>query len=200
MSPARTDHDARRHDVSEAVWQVLAEHGFAGLTLRAVASAMGASTGLVTHYFSGKQALVAHALDILEARTQARPRLPYPSPGLATLRAQVLNMLPLTPEGVTINRVWVCSWDMALADPALYAAQTARYERIRADLRTAVEDARRLGELPATADPADLAATVLSFTHGLVVQALFDPASFPPDRQRDLAENFLATVRLSARA
>ncbi len=34
--PARTDHDARRRDVSEAVWRVLAVHGFGGLTLRAV--------------------------------------------------------------------------------------------------------------------------------------------------------------------
>ncbi|HEY0701005.1 MAG TPA: TetR/AcrR family transcriptional regulator [Micromonospora sp.] len=192
--PARTDHDARRHDVSEAVWRVLAEHGFAGLTLRAVATAMGASTGLVTHYFAGKRELVAHALDILEVRTQARPRLTPPAPGLPALRTAVLNILPLTPDGVAMNRIWVGSWDVALADSDLGAAQAARYERSRAALRAPIEQAQRLGELPASADPERLAASVLAFTHGLVVQSLFDPARFPPERQTELVDAFLAEL------
>ncbi|PZG18535.1 TetR/AcrR family transcriptional regulator [Nonomuraea aridisoli] len=195
MSPARTDHDARRHDVSEAVWRVLAEHGFGGLTLRAVAEAMGASTGLVTHYFAGKRELVAHALDILETRTRERPRQKTPAPGLPALRAHVLDILPLTPDSTAMNRIWVGSWDLALSDPALFAAQTARYERIRETLRAAIGDARRLGELPAEADPVRLAQTVLSFTHGLVVQALFDPERFPPEHQIRLTDDFLAGLR-----
>ncbi|WP_214409205.1 TetR/AcrR family transcriptional regulator [Sphaerisporangium fuscum] len=194
MSPARTDHDARRHDVSEAVWRVLAENGFAGLTLRAVATAMGASTGLVTHYFAGKRELVIHALDILEERTRRRPRLTAAAAGLPALRVHMLNILPLTPEGAAMNRIWVSSWDVALSDPALYTAQQARYERIRAQLREAIDDARRLGELPAGADPHRLAASVLSFTHGLVVQALFDPERFPPERQTELVDGFLAAL------
>ncbi|MGV9777619.1 TetR/AcrR family transcriptional regulator [Streptosporangium sp. NPDC003464] len=198
MTPARTDHEARRHDVSEAVWRVLAEHGFAGLTLRAVAAAMGASTGLVTHYFAGKHELIAHALDILEARTRQRPRLKAPASGLPALRAHLLNILPLTSEGVAMNRIWVGSWDVALSDPALFAAQATRYDRIRAVLCTAIEDARRLGELPVEADAQRLAATALSFTHGLVVQALFAPDSFPPEHQIELVDDFLATLAAGA--
>ncbi|MDP9865768.1 MULTISPECIES: TetR/AcrR family transcriptional regulator [Streptosporangium] len=198
MTPARTDHEARRHDVSEAVWRVLAEHGFAGLTLRAVAAAMGASTGLVTHYFAGKHELIAHALDILETRTRQRPRLKAPASGLPALRAHLLNILPLTSEGVAMNRIWVGSWDVALSDPALFAAQATRYDRIRAVLCTAIEDARRLGELPVEADAQRLAATALSFTHGLVVQALFAPDSFPPEHQIELVDDFLATLAAGA--
>ncbi|MFD8555859.1 TetR/AcrR family transcriptional regulator [Streptosporangium canum] len=199
MSPARTDHDARRHDVSEAVWRVLAEHGFAGLTLRAVAAAMGASTGLVTHYFAGKHELIAHALDILEARTQRRPRLEAPAAGLPSLRTHLLDILPLTPDGMAMNRIWVGSWDVALSDPALFAAQAVRYERIRAVLRAAIEDAQRLGELPAGADARRLATTALSFTHGLVVQALFDPERFTPEHQTELVDEFLAGLTAGVR-
>ncbi|MEV4189155.1 TetR/AcrR family transcriptional regulator [Streptosporangium canum] len=200
MSPARTDHDARRHDVSEAVWRVLAEHGFAGLTLRAVAAAMGASTGLVTHYFAGKHELIAHALDILETRTRQRPRLEAPTAtGLPALRTHLLDILPLTPDGMAMNRIWVGSWDVALSDPALFTAQAVRYERIRAVLRTAIEDAQRLGELPARADARRLATTALSFTHGLVVQALFDPERFPPEHQTELVDDFLAGLTAGVR-
>jgi AcrR family transcriptional regulator len=193
MSPARTDHDSRRQDVSEAVWQVLAAHGFGGLTLRAVAAALGASTGLVTHYFAGKRELIAHALDILEVRTAHRPRMAAPTPGLPALRTQMLDILPLTPDGVAMNRIWVGSWDVALSDPDLFAAQTDRYERIREGLRTSIEDAQRRGELPG-GDPHRLATTVLSFTHGLVVQALFDPGRFPPEAQTALVDDFLAAL------
>ncbi|MGW2541257.1 TetR/AcrR family transcriptional regulator, partial [Kitasatospora sp. NPDC001574] len=72
MTPARGDHEARRTEVSQAVWGVLSTRGFEGLTLRAVAAEMGASTGLLTHYFPSKKALVAHALDVLERRSGAR--------------------------------------------------------------------------------------------------------------------------------
>ncbi|MEW2331009.1 TetR/AcrR family transcriptional regulator [Micromonospora chersina] len=191
MTPARTDHDSRRQDVSEAVWQVLAEHGFGGLTMRAVAAALGSSTGLVTHYFAGKRELIAHALDILEVRTAQRPRQAAPAPGLAALRTQVLNILPLTPDAVAMNRIWVGSWDVALSDPDLFAAQTLRYERVRAGLRASIEDAQRLGELP-DGDPGRLATTVLAFTHGLVVQALFDPERLPAAAQTRLVDDFLA--------
>ncbi|MEV0271933.1 TetR/AcrR family transcriptional regulator [Hamadaea sp. NPDC050747] len=197
MPPARADHDARREDVSAAVWQVLAEHGFPGLTLRAVAGALGASTGLVTHYFAGKRELVAHALDILEIRTAQRTRLKAPAPGLPALRTHILNILPLTPDGLAMNRIWVSSWDVALADPDLFAAQTRRYERIRAAFRESVVEAQRRGELP-DGDPDEVSTTALSFTHGLVVQVLFDPDRFPPERQTRLADDFLARLRVPA--
>jgi AcrR family transcriptional regulator len=198
MTPARTDHDSRRQDVSEAVWQVLAEQGFGGLTMRAVAAALGSSTGLVTHYFAGKRELIAHALDILEARTAQRPRQAAPAPGLAALRTQILNILPLTPDAAAMNRIWVGSWDVALADPDLFAAQRLRYERIRTGLRACIEDAQRRGELP-DGDPSRLATTVLAFTHGLVVQALFDPERLPAATQTRLVDDFLATLTTGGR-
>ncbi|WP_245571059.1 TetR/AcrR family transcriptional regulator [Catelliglobosispora koreensis] len=74
MPRSKGDHEARRRDVSGAVWRVLAEHGFTGLTLRAVATEMGATTGLVTHYFPSKRDLVEYALQLLGERRAARPR------------------------------------------------------------------------------------------------------------------------------
>ncbi|MFK4109377.1 TetR family transcriptional regulator C-terminal domain-containing protein [Streptomyces sp. NPDC002176] len=57
--------------------------------------------------------------------------------------------------------------------------------------------AQTLGELP-PGDPARIAATAQSFTLGLVVQALLDPAGFPPERQQELLDDYLAglTARL----
>ncbi|MER6300401.1 TetR/AcrR family transcriptional regulator [Kitasatospora sp. NPDC001539] len=198
MTPARGDHDARRSEVSEGVWRVLSSKGFEGLTLRAVAAELGASTGLLTHYFPNKRALLSHALEELDRRSAARPRRTAPVDGtpppvgLARLRAALLDVLPLDEGAVAGNRIWVGSWDVALADPELAAAHAGRYARSRVALTAIVADAQRLGELPAGADPAGIAAGAQAFALGLVVQALFAPEEFPAERQIALLDAYLA--------
>lgn len=192
MPRTKGDHEARRRDVSEAVWRVLAADGFNGLTLRAVARELGATTGLLTHYFPAKDDLVAHALDLLESRSAARPRRAA-GQGLSAVRAALLDVLPLTAEATAANRIWVSSWDTALADPELSDDYGRKYARSRDRLRTSVADAQRLGELPA-GDPGRVAAGALAFVLGLVVQALFDPAAFPPERQTRLLDDYLAAL------
>ncbi|GAA1418750.1 TetR/AcrR family transcriptional regulator [Catellatospora coxensis] len=192
--PARGDHDARRRDVSEAVWEVLAAKGFGGLTLRAVAAQLGASTGLLTHYFPSKKALLRHALEVAHEHGRRRERPPAEGEGLPGLRAALLHVMPLDPEIAAMNKVWVSFWDAALGDDELAAAELRRYERWRGMLRPHVEAAVRLGQLPADADPDDVVATAAGFAHGLVVQALFDPARFPPQRQVKLVDDFVARL------
>lgn len=173
---------------------MLATRGFGGLTLRAVAAEMGVSTGLLTHYFPNKRALVRHAVDVAERHTDARDRHAAAGEGRPALRAALLDVLPLTDEATVMSRVWVSYWDGALADEEFAADQRRRYDRWRARLRSHVDAA--LGGAPSGpgADPDDLAATCAAFAHGLVVQALFDPAAFPAPRQVALLDRFLADL------
>jgi AcrR family transcriptional regulator len=195
--PAPTDHDARRRDVTEAVWRVLARTGFAGLSLRAVASEMGATTGLLTHYFPGKRALVEHALQVVHERTDVLLRDEPTEPGLAGLRSRLQSVLPTSAEGVVLSRIWVSFWDLALADEEWSRAEAARYDRWRGKLRPHVVAALERGEL-ARADPEALLDTLTSVTHGLVVQALFDPTRYPAERQRAVLDALLASLRGAA--
>ncbi|SMD18452.1 TetR/AcrR family transcriptional regulator [Kibdelosporangium aridum] len=195
MPPAPGDHDARRRDVSEAVWRVLAARGFGQLTLRAVAAEMGASTGMLTHYFPAKRDLVRYAHAIAEERTLAALYRELDVTGLAALREYLLDVLPLTPESVAMNRVWVSFWDAAIGDEELAATETARYERWRGKLRPHVLVALEKGEIPADTDVEDVVASAAAITHGLVVQALFDPDRFPPARQVRLIDDYLRTLR-----
>ncbi|MFF4533735.1 TetR/AcrR family transcriptional regulator [Streptomyces sp. NPDC001407] len=192
MPRTKGDHEARRRDVSEAVWRVLAAHGFGGLTLRAVATELGATTGLLTHYFPAKRDLLAYALDLLAERTAARPRRAA-GEGLPAVRAALLDILPLTAEATASNRIWVSSWDTALADPALSDDYARKYAQSRAKLRDLVAAAQRLGELP-PGDPERIAAGAQSFVLGLVVQALLNPTEFPPHRQTELLDDYLASL------
>jgi AcrR family transcriptional regulator len=179
--PAPVDRESRRRDVAEAVWRVLESSGFAGLSMRSVAAEMGATTGLVTHWFGTKDELVDHALGLLHERTDA-------SLGEhSSLRSRLLAVLPTTDEGRELSRIWVGFWGLALVDAGLSAREAARYERWRAWLRPHV--------------PSETAIDLLtSSVHGLVVQALFDPARFPPARLEELVDVLLVrqpTVRSS---
>ncbi|WST06164.1 TetR family transcriptional regulator C-terminal domain-containing protein [Streptomyces sp. NBC_01171] len=71
------------------------------------------------------------------------------------------------------------------------------YARLRSSLRPHLEAARERGELPAHAGPEQLAAAAVAFTHGLVVQALFDPGRFPEDAQVAMPYGFLASLAAS---
>ncbi|MDW3217561.1 MAG: TetR/AcrR family transcriptional regulator [Acidimicrobiales bacterium] len=71
---ARGDRDGRRRDVLAAATSILEESGWEGLSIRAVASRAGVSTGAVYQWFSGKDEifgeLMAHeiraGLDLIE--------------------------------------------------------------------------------------------------------------------------------------
>lgn len=57
--------------------------------------------------------------------------------------------------------------------------------------------AQERGEL-APGDPAQVAAAAQSFVLGLVVQALFDPVTFTPQRQVELLDDYLAALAAGA--
>ena len=149
--PVTVDHDVRRREVAEAVWRVLADTGFAGLSLRAVAREMGATTGLLTHYFASKGELVRHALDVVHDRTAPR---------------------------------------MAAAGEGRRGLDGLR-ARLRAVL---VDEAIAAGELAAGRDRETVVDVLTAFTHGLVVQALFDPERFPAERQYAVLDELLTAL------
>lgn len=57
--PSTVDADTRRREIVDAAINVLAERGVQGFTLRVVASALGGSVTLVTHYYSSREELLS---------------------------------------------------------------------------------------------------------------------------------------------
>ncbi|GJM38145.1 MAG: hypothetical protein DHS20C19_15120 [Acidimicrobiales bacterium] len=60
---ARGDRDGRRRDVLAAATGILEESGWEGLSIRAVASRAGVSTGAVYQWFSGKDEIFGELMD-----------------------------------------------------------------------------------------------------------------------------------------
>ncbi len=160
--------------------------------MRSVAAELGATTGVLTHYFSSKRELTAYALNLLETRSATRS-IARAAPGANALLGALLNMLSLTHGAAEANRIWVSSWGEALVDPEFVTDYAAKYSQSRSKVQALIVQAQGLGEFP-SGDAETIAAQLHSLVLGLVVQAFFDPEAFPPQRQVALLNGWLTSA------
>lgn len=196
--PRLRDDDARRLQLSEAVFATLAELGPGGLTLRAVAERAGCTTGLVLHTFRDKQALLLHARDVLHERSRERAeRLEADTAAdpAAAVRAVASASLPTDAEGLAEARVWVGFVAAALGDPVLAERHTAANRSFVARLSRLLEAARGpagtdvdgdagTGDPDRAADAAARASALVAAIEGIATLTAGDPGAWPAERQR----------------
>nr|WP_269204775.1 TetR/AcrR family transcriptional regulator [Motilibacter deserti] len=180
--------------MSAATWEVLAEQGLQGLSLRAVAERAGCTTGLVLHTFRDKRALLAHARELLHERTAASADAAEAGAGAGepgeaapedALRAVLLQAASLTSAAREEARVWLGFLAAALSDDELaelhVRGNRAFVERITRLVRGCRPD---LGpEACATA-----ALVLVSLVEGLNSLATVDDETYSPEAQRAAVE------------
>ncbi|MEU5266602.1 TetR/AcrR family transcriptional regulator [Amycolatopsis sp. NPDC021455] len=191
--PKQRDVRAQRELLSNATWQVLAEDGLPGLTLRAVAERAGCTTGLVMHTFPTKKALLLHARDLLYERTAVRADAAEAASADATgALTAVLGQAVDLPHGHhEESRVWVGFLAAALADEDLADRHRAANHSFLARIRRLVAAVR-----PEWTDEQLERATkgLVALVEGLNVLAAADPAAYPAPVQRDVLAKALAEV------
>jgi len=111
----------RRAQILAAFEQVLADHGYAGATIAAVAARAGVAPGLVHHHFDSKQELLAALVTRLVERFRSRAATPG-DPDAEPLIAYLDAALRLDERSdVTAARCWVGILAEAMRDPQLFA-------------------------------------------------------------------------------
>jgi TetR/AcrR family transcriptional regulator, transcriptional repressor of bet genes len=106
--PKIVDITTKRAELVDASLDVIANDGLAGATLRRIAAHMGTSTGSITHYFNGRDALLVEAVRTAHEAagvrmTRALGILVDPA---SRLEAVVLEALPLDSHRMREWRVW----------------------------------------------------------------------------------------------
>ena len=195
MQPARQaftreSADARRADLIEATAAVLAEHGLAGTSVRAICAQAGVSPGLLRHYFEGIDDLVAATYQATSDRMDAifagavegagaDPRARLSAYLTASFRAPVTD-----PE---LLGAWTAFWALARSDARMAAIHATSYAGYRA----------RLGELLVACgarDPDRLAIMLTAMVDGLWLELSLDAASFGADAAAQMIERALAAL------
>lgn len=144
-----------RDGVVAAVIAIVAESGFEGLSVRAVAARARVSIGAVQHHFPTKAEMLTAAMaSIAAGAAQRYGELEEIEDPAERLRALVDRLLPETSENV-VARIWLALAARATVDAAAAAAYADLWSRMRAGLRlllpaagghvdTAEEDATEL--------------------------------------------------------
>jgi len=178
--PKVVDVEQRRAELAAAVARVIARSGIEGATMRQVAAEAGWTTGTLVHYFTNKRELLQFTLcESLERRRAQR----FDRAGLGpreAIRQTLLSALPITEESRLHWIVTVAFTAQAHSDLDLSTTQRDAYREFRAYLAELIRD----DEASSTDESALLEAErLIALVDGVALQALFDPDSWPPERQ-----------------
>jgi TetR/AcrR family transcriptional repressor of bet genes len=173
--------------MAEAAVHAIARSGLDQVRLVDVARAAEVTTGALTHYFDGKDALLAAALARVAERLIA---------GIERLRDEDLVeaaalALPLDAAARRDWKVWLAFWGRAIASPELAGLHNRYYARMRALLVEAVRRDQARGGIAKTLDAGAAADAVITAVDGLGLRASLDPQAWPAARQRALLESLL---------
>lgn len=193
--PRQVDAGRRRADIAALVVDVIQREGAASATVRRVSEAGGFSAGVITHYFRDKDELIACAFEWLADSSFGHldVALGQAPPGLARLRAALEFMVPLAGER-SFPAVWLSLWSGAMHNPGLARMHRRYYRRWRRILRQCLDEAVRLGEVPAPASAADTVDLLAAGVDGLWLGVTFEGGRFRGPRRRRLAAQLLAAV------
>lgn len=176
-----------RSAVRRATLEVLAERGYAGFTVEAVAETARVAKSTIYRHWPRRIDLIADALQTLN------PQPALPGPG-GSARDEIRQLITHLVEAFSDSVLSSCM--PALIEAAehhsdvatfLYSYSSAR----RQTLVDAIEAGVRSGDLPGHMDP-EMAAVALAGP--IIYRRLMTPHPFPADRIHDLLEQVLGPV------
>mgnify|MGYP000114738233 CR=1 FL=1 len=127
----------RRRQLIDATIETIHRHGFADTTIARIASAAGMSSGIISHYFGGKNALLEATMRFLmqELRNDYLVRLANAKTPKDRLEAIVntnFNEEQFTPQ-VTV--AWLSFWSQVPFSKALNRINAIYFKRLASNLR-----------------------------------------------------------------
>ncbi len=180
--PKIVDHDARRQELIEASWRVIAAEGLEGVTMRKIAAEAGCTTGRLTHYFADREALILASLrtsyDVTGDR--ARQAIANNSSNQEMLLQFAEEMLPADEERLREWKVWIAFWSAATVDKALAVENDARHQAWADELADLIKDAAPKADARQEAD------LLIGLINGVGLHAAVNPTKENLDRARRL--------------
>lgn len=195
--PRQVDHDERRRQIAEAVWNLAIRGGLEQVTLRQAAAEAGVSPRLLQYYFGTRDQLLLGALEILnkEAEQRATERMASlgDAPAMrAIVRGVLLEMLPLDEERRNRHVVYAAYFVRFLTEPALTAAARAASPELANLLADLITRGQNLGDVPHDLDATAEAILLTAAAEGLQTQVLLGQCS--SERAVDAIDHQLARI------
>ncbi|MET3141277.1 UNVERIFIED_ORG: AcrR family transcriptional regulator [Arthrobacter sp. UYEF2] len=200
--PKLVDAEARRAEIVQAVFRIIAVDGLERASLREVADEAGLAVGSVRHYFAGSEELLSHSFAVVVDRimvrlTAALPAMAASVPGTGPHREAVLTLLseflPLDEERAVDACVWMAFKNAARTRPFLAAEADRSHREVAAvvgQVITALVPDDGDGQQSLAVEAESLLATL----DGLCMHALLQPAWMPAQMCHDVLDRHLKSL------
>ncbi|MFJ6417969.1 TetR/AcrR family transcriptional regulator [Paeniglutamicibacter sp. NPDC091659] len=173
--PKIVDHDARRLELVEVTWRVIARRGFDGVTLRDVAAEAGFANGALKPYFPTRASLMRATFTHVFGRTNARiERATRGLDGLEALRSFALEVLPMDADRLDEARVVIPFWQMAIHEREFAEVNDEAMAQWRALIRHWISEGIGGGVLRGEIRVDHASESLLTFLMGAQVVAVLD--------------------------
>ena len=184
--------DVRRQSLIDATALCLAERGATGTSVRAICARAGVSSGLITHYFDGIDALiVATYRDVGQRVAEATERAVAAAGPMPRDRLEAYVLASFVPPVLDVDLLatWVAFWSLVNGRADMAQAHAELYADYRAGLALHIQAcAPKL-----SADRVRLAAIgIAALVDGLWLELCLDPTTFAPEEARAMTRQWIA--------
>lgn len=169
--PKKIDHQARRLELTEALWRITRSDGWDAISLRKVAAEAGVSMGMVQHYFTTKDEMLCFAMEMIseDVRQRIRARvakLPQPHSPRRLVWTVLSEMIPRpTRRATEVEAAQVFVRRFMLSPESV-----ARLAEGGADLRQGVKEQILLARKGSEADADRDAGGLVALFNGLIFE------------------------------
>lgn len=177
MRDAKRKLPAERHGelLARAV-EISQAEGLSAVTLRRVATDLGVTPGLVSHYFSSAEQLIAAAFRTAAVADLAEARALVDAAPTATAKIDALMDYVLDDVSEEASALWLDAWSLGRRNPTLAAEATALTEDWLACIGDVLRVGRQAGEFDVP-DVAVAARRLLILIDGLGAQKVIRDAA-----------------------
>jgi len=194
--PKIVDHDARRREIIEAVWALIARRGLDAVTMRDLAAEAGYANGALAGYFRNKDEILLAAFQHAFESTNVRARESIgDATGLPALRLLCLEIMPLDEARLMEARVVIAFWDRAVHDERMAEVHENAMAAWRAQMCGCLRQARRHGDIVTGTPDDEVVDTLLAALMGFQINAVLLPHTTTPRRQEAVLHGLLGSLR-----
>jgi AcrR family transcriptional regulator len=185
-------YDERRNEVAKAAWQVIVRDGLDRTSMRAIAQELGASTGVVTHYFRDKEALILFALERVFEHVLADMKIAAQGqPGIDGFAQMICTALPLEMSDKDDWKVWVAFLGYSIGREHLVQEHRKRYDLLRQIISQELANLQAANLIRADIDLMLEANAIVALVDGIGTGSVIYPDRFSAEQQKYLVRRHI---------
>ncbi|MEM9089803.1 MAG: TetR/AcrR family transcriptional regulator [Cyanobacteria bacterium P01_F01_bin.53] len=185
----------RRLEVSEAAWRVIVREGLDRTSMRAIAQEMNCTTGVVTHYFRNKEALILFALNQVTERLKVLMQNALENvSGTERLVIMLSAFLPIDVQRQEILRVWVAFLGYAVGRDELMAEHQQSAGQLRAVIIQELKHLQADESICSDIDPEIESNALLALGNGVSLDSLIQSHRLSIEQQKFVIRRYIEQV------